>query len=50
MVIQPIRDGRAATSAKISNPFLEFAIKNPNSASTREVVGFRVGAEKLMLY
>lgn len=40
-------DGRAATSAKISNPFLEFAIKNPNSASTREVVGFRAGAEKI---
>ncbi|ENX34475.1 hypothetical protein F889_01757 [Acinetobacter colistiniresistens] len=40
-------NGRAATSAKITNPFLEFAIKNPNSASTREVVGFRASAEKI---
>lgn len=27
--------GRANSSAKISNPFIEFAIKNPNSAATR---------------
>ena len=40
-------DERAATSAKITNPFLQFAIKNPNSAATREVVGFRVSAEKI---
>lgn len=38
---------RAATSAKITNPFLEFAINNPDSASTREVVGFRLGAEAI---
>ena len=38
---------RAASSAKITNPFLEFAIKNPGSASTREVVGFRASAEKV---
>lgn len=42
--------GRASTSAEITNPFLEFAIKNPNSASTREVTGFRLSAEKIMGY
>lgn len=38
---------RASTSAKITNPFLEFAIKNPESASTREVAGFRLSAEAI---
>lgn len=28
----------------LSNPFYQFAIKNPNSASTREIVGIRIGA------
>lgn len=28
------REGRVASDAKLTNPFLEFAIKNPNSAST----------------
>ncbi len=42
--------GRASSSAEITNPFLEFAIKNPNSASTREVTGFRLSAEKIMGY
>lgn len=37
--------GRAGSSAKLTNPFIEFAIKNPNSASTREVKGFRLSAE-----
>lgn len=37
----PLFEGdRAATSAEITNPFLEFAIKG-DSAATREVVGFR---------
>jgi hypothetical protein len=40
------RDGRASSSAKLTNPFVEFAIKNPESASTREVVGVRLSAEK----
>ena len=31
----------------ITNPFLQFAIKNPNQASTREVLGFRLSAEKI---
>ncbi|WP_314339796.1 hypothetical protein [Acinetobacter guillouiae] len=30
----------------LTNPYFQFAIKNPNSASTREVVGIRIGAEK----
>lgn len=38
-------NGRPSTSAKLTNPFLEFAIKDPDSASTREVQGFRLSAE-----
>lgn len=41
-------DGRASSSAKITNPFVEFAIKNPGTASTREVIGFRSSAEKIV--
>ena len=40
-------NGRASTSAMLTNPFMEFAIKNPDSASLREVVGFRASAEKI---
>lgn len=39
--------GRASTSALLTNPFMEFAVKNSNSASTREIVGLRFSAEKL---
>lgn len=39
--------GRPTSSGKISNPFMEFAISNPNSASTREVKGIRFSAEKI---
>lgn len=39
---------RASSSAKLTNPFIEFAIKNPNQASLREVVGFRLSAEKVV--
>ncbi|MFW1766489.1 hypothetical protein ACG9X2_13620 [Acinetobacter bereziniae] len=42
------REGRAGSSAKLTNPFLEFAIKNPDAASTREVVGLRLSAEKAL--
>ena len=31
----------------LDNPFFQFAIKNPNSASTREVAGFRIGAQSV---
>ena len=40
--------GRASSSAVLTNPFIEFAIRNPNAASTREVVGLRLSAEKLV--
>ncbi|RZG80583.1 hypothetical protein [Acinetobacter venetianus] len=40
-------NGRASTSAELTNPFMEFAIKNPDSASTREFVGLRLSAEKI---
>lgn len=40
-------DGRASSSAKLTNPFIEFAVKNPKSASTREIVGFRLSADKV---
>ncbi|WP_336931739.1 hypothetical protein [Acinetobacter bereziniae] len=42
------RLGRVGSSAKLTNPFLEFAIKNPNASSTREVVGLRLSAEKVL--
>ena len=42
------REGRVGSSAKLTNPFVEFAIKDPNSASTREVVGLRLSAEKVL--
>lgn len=35
---------RAATDALINNPFIQFAIKNPETASTREIVGVQLGA------
>lgn len=37
-------DAGPPTSAVLTNPFLEFAIKNPNSASTREISGLRFGS------
>jgi hypothetical protein len=46
--IADTREGRVGSSAKLTNPFVEFAIKNPNSASTREVVGLRLSAEKVL--
>lgn len=39
---------RVASSALISNPFFEFAIRNPESSSTREMLGLRVSAEKVV--
>ncbi|USA51895.1 hypothetical protein NDN13_10255 [Acinetobacter sp. C32I] len=46
--ISDTREGRAGSSAKLTNPFIEFAIKNPNQASTRNVVGLRLSAEKVL--
>lgn len=39
---------RVSSSAKLTNPFLEFAIKNPQSASLREIIGLRLSAEKAL--
>lgn len=46
--IADTREGRVGSSAKLTNPFIEFAVKNPNSASTREIVGLRLSAEKAL--
>lgn len=40
--------GRPNSSAVLTNPFVEFAIKNPNTAATREIVGFRLSAEEIL--
>ncbi|NNP68507.1 hypothetical protein [Acinetobacter sp. Ac_5812] len=40
------RANRVGSSAKLTNPFIEFAIKNPGQASLRQMVGFRVSSEK----
>nr|WP_174505410.1 hypothetical protein [Acinetobacter sp. Marseille-Q1620] len=40
-------NSRASTSALIKNPFIQFAIKNPNSASTRTVQGIQLSAEAI---
>lgn len=41
---------RAASSAVLRNPFIEFAIKNAGSLATREVVGVRMSAEGIKGY
>lgn len=46
--VNPINENFAATDAVINNPYLEFAIKNSNSAALREVVGLRLGAESVL--
>ncbi|MEN8281901.1 hypothetical protein ABFO69_09680 [Acinetobacter gerneri] len=46
--ISDTREGRVTSDAKLTNPFIEFAIKNPEKASTREVVGLRLSAEKVL--
>lgn len=46
--VSETREGRVSSSATLTNPFIEFAMRNPNSASTREVVGFRISAEKVV--
>lgn len=39
------RADRVGSDAKLTNPFLQLAIKNPNNPATREMVGFRLSAE-----
>ncbi|OTG84076.1 hypothetical protein B9T27_04890 [Acinetobacter sp. ANC 4648] len=38
---------RASTSAELTNPFIEFAISDPEKASTRAIKGMRFSAEKI---
>ncbi|WP_336931974.1 hypothetical protein [Acinetobacter bereziniae] len=40
------RAARVGSSAVLTNPYMQFAIKNPNSASTRELVGINLSSEK----
>lgn len=40
------RAARAGSSAVLTNPFIQFAIKNPNSAATRQVVGINLSSEQ----
>lgn len=42
------REGRVSSDAVLTNPFIEFAIRKPNSASQREIVGLRLSAEKAL--
>lgn len=42
------RAARVQSDAIMNNPFIEFAIKNPNSASTRSVEGLRLSAESVI--
>ena len=42
------RAARVGSSAVLTNPFIEFAIKNPDKASTRQVVGLNFSAEKAL--
>lgn len=42
------RQARVGSSAVLTNPFIQFAIKNPDSASTREVVGINLSSEKAL--
>ena len=39
---------RASSDAVLTNPFIQIAIKNPDSASTREIVGIQLSAEKVV--
>ena len=40
------RNARVGSSAVLTNPFIPFAIKNPDSASTRQIVGINLSSEK----
>lgn len=42
------RQARVESSAVLTNPFIQFAIKNPDSASTREIVGINLSSEKAL--
>lgn len=38
---------RVQSDARLINPFIKLAIKNPNSASTRELIGVQLGSEQM---
>ena len=40
-------DAGPASDFTLINPFYEIAIKNPTSAATRELVGFKIGADSI---
>lgn len=44
----PSGASRATCDAVITNPFLQLAIKSPNSLSTRQIVGINFGAQNVM--
>ena len=46
--LNPSNGSYAGTDAVLQNPFYEFAIKNPQSASQRELVGIRLGASSVL--
>lgn len=41
----PTNTDRASSDALLTNPFLQFAIKDPDKPALRQIVGFRVGAQ-----
>ncbi|WP_410210979.1 hypothetical protein [Aquirhabdus sp.] len=43
----PSGAARASCDATLTNPFLQIAIKNPTSLSTRQIVGFNLGAQSV---
>ena len=42
--VNPVNGEYAASDAKLTNPFIEFAVKNADNSATREIVGFRFGS------
>ena len=46
--LNQVNGSYAGSDATLKNPFLEFAIKNPSTLSTREIVGFRLGAAEAL--
>lgn len=40
-------NGRASSSAELTNPFIEFAFTNPNSPTGRQLAGVRLSAESI---
>ena len=40
-------EARVQSDARLINPFIKLAIKNPNSASTRELIGVQLGSEQM---